>query len=753
MSALETPEPIAPSRQRKPRASDRKKTLSMIKTRWQSPDAQKKTKLARMIADAFDQVPPDGDDELTADGLGWVANVDWGGMNAGISDGIELDFNLATQAETYVKFVAKRRQPKGLKGRLETLSQLHKDMIDSWNGFDAELQAMLWNRRALGLGIFHFPHRFGWQFRNLHPCNLILPARAKLDPETWPWFAVRSDISIVELLQRFEDSAASEKAGWKMHSIAKAIEHFSKEGGAIMAGHLLTDPESYIFNLSQNDLSFSAENGDTIPGFTFYVKEWDGKISEYLLTENENIGWLFVGERRHDCMEDLISLHPLALGQTHIERIRGYGVKMLPFHDLENRVLNHACDTTLIGAGILIQGAQGDDFRRMQEDVHISGPFTYLRDGLTVQQQSFSNPAAGTIALRREFERVANVRNRSFGGAEYGQRESDESATGARLKWQERNTARTYEVARYYRNWSITWRTVWRRFTGKTLSEKDPGGKEAKILKEEMNEALITKDDLDAIKRVDARTIFGDGDPNQQFLALSDLEKDMPALPPSGQRFMRRLKFTARLRDPDMVEAALGPERLDQDKDFMEQRWRCQVEQNTFETSDTRVDLQDDDNQVIHCGEHTIFAEEVIMRVDEGKLTEQDAIGRLSRAKAHIIPHLNELSKDEIEHEAFKDFSRRWANIDNRLRQMSQHVMAQQEKAAQLAEEEKRNPKPSVKDMETILTEQAKRAAIAEESKMKAEQATIEHEARMRVLASGSTLEQSLKTLKAAEAL
>lgn len=719
----------------------------MIRRRWQSPDIQRKVRLAKVIEDACDQMPPDGDEELEADGLGWCANVDWGGMAAGIEDGVETDFNLATQPETFIKLISKK--PNASTKAFGIIERQDKLMLEDWPEWDVELQLMLRHRRSLGLGIFHYPHAFGWHFRALHPCNLVLPPRSKLNTETWPWFAVRTDINITDLLERFSDRKAANAMGWQLVNITKAIVKYAQNGGSAMVSRLFADPEGYIYDLQHNDLAFASENNMTIPGWTFYVKEFDGSVSEYILTDDDEVGWLYKGERRHKSMSKLLNLFPLALGQGYIERIRGYGVKMLPFHDLENRVLNHACDVTMIGAGMLLKGS-GADFKRMREDVHIHGPFTLISDDIEVEQRSFGNPSAGVLALRREFERLGHMRNRSFGGAEYSQRESDESATSARLRWQDRSTVRSYEVARFYRQLSIFHATRWQKMVDPDMTERDPGGKEYKEFIAELTVRGVTPDDISNIGKVRAKTIFGDGDPNNQFLALNDLKDGVGRLPASGQRVWWKMLFRARLKDDDLVEEMFGPDDPTRDREFLRQQWRCEVENNTFETSDTKQDLQDDDNHLIHAMLHTVYAEDVIGRVQEGHITEQDAIAKIMRCKPHNMQHLNLLQLDATAVVEFKDLMRRWADIDNTLRQMSQHVEAEMAKQQAQQLEELRNPKPSVKDQETILTEQMKRDAIAAESQLKMDLMNQRHAKEMEMLSRSGNVKDTMAMLAAA---
>ena len=193
----------------------------------------------------------------------------------------------------------------------------------------------------------------------------------------------------------------------------------------------------------------------------FYVREWSGRVSEHLLVNKDEIGFIYSGLDRHEPMADVLALFPLSLGQGYVERIRGYGMQMLPFHDLENQVMNHSVDVTMLASGLVLQSGQGDDWKRLRDEVHVNGPITSLPDGFTIGQQSFANPTGGLLALRREFERLGNFRNRAFGGAEYGQRSPEESATGARLRWQEANSVKTFEIARYYRQLSNFHRVRW----------------------------------------------------------------------------------------------------------------------------------------------------------------------------------------------------------------------------------------------------------------------------------------------------
>lgn len=752
IDVLEAPIPAPPNRQRKNRASNADKVLSMITSRYNDRDFQKRVRLARLVEDAFDRIPPDSEADLEADGLSWCANVDWGGMAAGISDGVETDYNLATQPETYIRMVGAVARGRVVEP-MRILEQLDKEMLDDWSEFLPELEMMIHNRRALGLGVFHFPNPHSWHFKSLHPCNLILPTRAKLNPETWSWCALKTEFEITDLLRRLSDKEASAKLGWKVENLGKAIEEFAQNGGHEIVTAINEDPERFIYDLSTDDLYFGHENNVTIEGYIFYVKEWDGSVSEHLLVNKSEIGFIYSGISRYKRMGDVLALFQLSLGQGHIERIRGYGLQMLPFHDLENQVMNHAVDVTTIASGMILSGGSGDDFRRLREEVFINGPIMTLPEGLTLTQQSFGNPTSGLLGLRREFERTGNFRNRAFGGADNSARNQDESATAARLRWQDASSVRSYEIARFYKQLGNFHFIRVMRYLRGSMKAGDPGSEEVKTMMEAAQAQGVTGEDISGIRRVVARTIFGDGDPNNQFLALMDLKEFFPKLPPSGQRLFMRMAFIARLRDVDLVNEAMGPETGERDREFAFQQWHARIENDVFEGSDTRVDPMETDNHLIHAGEHTVYVEEVVARLDRGEITEADALPRILRADAHTRPHLAALLADPFAQFEAKDMARRWADAQNRARQIAQHLEAEQQQQQAHQLEELRNPKPSVKEQETILTEQVKRQAIAEEKAAKMQQEAEFHALRMAMLKSGELTKQQAARMAEAEVL
>jgi hypothetical protein len=715
------PATAAPASKQAKRATSPQATLKMI-TQRQSELAHR-LPIYQAVEAAYDREPTDSREALEIDGLGWTCTIDWGGMKAGVDQGALVDYNLATQPETYVK-LKPRRDGQGVLDRLAAIEDADKELLDSWEPFQAELEMMVHNRRAHGLGIFHFPHPVGWHFKSVHPASLVYPANAKINVEDWDWFALCTEFKIVDLLARLEEPEPAQAIGWNLSNVRKVIAKL-KDGTSYLRG-MMADPEHYAVELKTGDLAFAAKNKSTVKGYAFYVREWNGRVSEHFVVNDEEIGFLFSGVDRHESMASCISLFPLAMGQGFVERVRGYGVEMLPYHDTENRARNHMLDQVL-ASGVVLKSMDGDDSRRGLTGMRHHGPFLFMDEGIEVAAAQLPEMSNTALKVLGEMERTRANNNQAFGGTDHAQRNSDMSATQSRILHQSNSTAESNEVARFYNQLGRFHTIRLRRTLQQDITALHPGGKAAMEMVQELTEQGVTMADFQNIKRVLPRTIFGDGNAINQWLAMEDVSKWYGSFTSDGKQAFVQRAVAARLRDPELANLLTGAgARIDQRGQA--NRWAAQMENNVFETSDTRQDLGPNDDHVIHLDVHTTYAEEVQKREDLGL---QEQFQRVHRTQAHAAVHLAELAQDMNSRELFKDFNQRWANVANWLRQVGQQLAAENERLQAEQMEEMRNPKPKVKDQELMMTEQLRRD-LMEQAEVKAEERKQKlHEAEM----------------------
>lgn len=670
----------------------------------------------QLIDDTYDRIPPPDDDPAYGQ---CSVRVNWGGMKAGADEGALTDHNLATQSDTYVKLTTHSEEP-GITKRLREIEAADKRIVDAWSGTLPELEKAFLNRRLHGYGIFHFPQPNSWHFKSVHPRDIIYPGDATFNLDDWEWFALRADFKVTDLLARLRDEEAAKLLGYQPEHIKALIEKLKKEGAT-------KDQTIQSLDETEDDLFLAHQAGNKVKGYQFFVVEFDGKVSEYHVVDDDDItGFIYKGVKRHESMAKTIRLLPLGLGKGLLRHARGYGLDMMAHHDVEDLTRNRLIENFL-NAGAVIQGTGDDDLQRLDAEMKDYGSYKVLPAGLGLSQTQFPDGSKQGLVVLSEIERSANNRNRAMGGADQMQRTGEMSATQSRLLAQQGQGAESNEVARFMVQLSgfhaLRFERVW------ASGPLDPGGdvveKERKVLERKG----ITKAVFEQISEVKARRTFGDGNPRNQFLAMSDLAPYYGRWPEAGKKLYDYQLACAALGDHDLAREVTGYGG-EIDQTAVENRWRAQMENNTFETSDTAVPLGPNDNHLVHLSEHTIYAEEVVQRVQGQIVSEADGFARLSRTKAHVSPHLSAFSQDEKSVNEFRAFMQRWAVLENEIRKLQQHLAEQQQAQQQKQLEEMRNPRPSVKDQETSMTEEIKRQSLLRETDAKI--AIMERESELR---------------------
>ena len=729
----EIEEPVAgpPKKQPKNRLHDPDTARGLIRYAQRALEPQQDGQ--RMVSEAYDRMPPDDPVDLFEDGVGHGANLCWGGMEREIDSAVSPLYNLASQPDQYVKL---RTTYEGAMGahlsphkQLDFMAQADKEMMDDWGSWHYELEKMLHFRKAYGLGIFYFRQPHGWHFSALHPGNLIYPEDAPVDQERWSWVAVRTGFDVVDLLEKLRDPKTTKAQGYDLANVREAIRLFSDSEGARWLTALDQDAEYYVENLRPNDLGFGKANNRTIPGWILYVQEWGGGISEHMVPDMDNVGYLYSGLGRHRKFSDVISLFPDTLGQGVLKRVRGLGVKTLAFHSAQDRLMNQTLDVTHLGSSMLMQGGSPDDLSRARE---ISmGPVTYLPDNVSVLQQSFSNPAQGLVALMELIDARREEGSAAYGG---GAATGDKQKTygEARMDYQEGKSLEDFDKQRFYCQLDRFHSTRFKRaFLDPIADIADPGMKGAAYAVSWASTKGLEPQTLFGIDRIRSQRLMGDGNPVNTFLALKDVAAFEGGFSEQGKRAFRIRALTARLNSRELAEEFMGTPGLD-DYDS-DQRNEAQGENAAFSVSDQRIDVGGTDNALIHAGEHTIFAEEVIARADIGEIPLESAVPQLLRVQSHMsgntaegepeAGHFEQLASDPMAADVWEAFRRRWAAILNSISHLSQNLQAKQQAEAkqqqEAAMEEMKNPTVPVKDRETAMTEEIRRQSMIRETDAK----------------------------------
>lgn len=726
--ALILPEAGGPDSQPKERLVSVGAAKAAIKSVVDSDEHQARLNGFQAVADAYERMPPDSESDLEFDGFKGLANVDWGGMQAGIDDQAEIYLNLALEPDKFCAFKSRAKGPHVGKGLLD-LSERHAKMMRQWEEIEIEFSMMTHNMAANGLGILHWPMPHSWHCQNLHPANLIVPKKAALNSKKWPWCAIVTRFEIQNLIPKLDPEVVEDakSQGWDTEVIRDAINAFRAAQGSKMDEKLDIDQ---LISRFVADGPGSIDESDGIAGFIYYVREWDGTISEYWISDQESVDKpLYKRRGRYRDMTQVIALFPAGLGDGHLMRIRGFGINSLPFHDLENRHLNRTIDAAWLAASI---GLKGDPEMLDRLSELIIGPIFNVPDDFTVEQVAFQNQTKTLVEIGQLFDQKKASRSQSMGGPIDVSPNADRTATGARLRYQEQTGARSGAISRFYRQLSMFWKTMWFRIADPGASETDPGYFESRQMLEDALREGLPVEALATIDEVVAKRVFGDGDPNNLFLALSDLVGFLGRLSPSGQRFFIRHLFNARLRNAPEVDAMLvEPE---QDDELQRQQQIAQGENADFETSNVAISVASSDNHGIHAGEHLLFAEDKITQFENKRIELEDAYLSISRVREHVLPHMQALQQDELSEPIFREYNNRFAGIDNAIKRYGQMLQAKREAEQADQLEQIKSPRPTVDQLAKVETEGLKQQLEKQRAAKLGVQDDEKHRATMRKL-------------------
>ena len=684
----------------------------------------------KLVFDAVDRVPPYDPKELADDGEEWRTNADFGDFEGQINDKVEKVNNLLTQPCPFVDLRFKRDTDPTLMERMELFNYKLHEWLMSQSAFVEEVQSTAFHMVNTGVGWVLFGVPFSWQFTCVPRSNVIYPKGAKRNFSKLEWVGFRSDFPITDLIAKLdpERSSAAAAVGWQMPVIKQVVANLKFNDNSVgNIGTLENSPEKWVESVTSQASVIASQNGQNITVYHMYTREYDGKVSWQIVhrstgavTGTPDDVVLFKSTIRYDCYSKFIVPFWLSIGSQYIEKCRGFGHRILPQCAVQNDLDCRGIDTTILSGSLMLKATGGaDDLDKAQRNIKLGSVVTLIPDDMALDQKSFSNPAQGIIALSNNLRARRAANSRVFGGPDAAQQQpTGMSATHARMVYTEATAGGGYEADRLNIAANALHNILMDRLVAiwsDPTTPKADGYDDAKAFWDDASEfCQITTKDLKQITGYKAVSLFGDGDPNQVFLALSDLASSLPALPLSSQKEALRMMIAARTRKPHLAFKWLPIGSTQADREMSLQSWRTSQEEGQFEGSDIPVPVQDDDNNLVHAESHTMYAVGVVDSWNKGSITPEVAFAKIFRCRAHTMVHLQRLAADKRLEGATAKLNKQWQGIDNMARRMQQMVQeaAQAARARQI--EELRNPKLTVKEQQDAMTAELQRQQMKE---------------------------------------
>lgn len=640
-----------------------------------------------VIQEKLDCLPPDSAQDLRADGLGHLTNVNWGSMEMSVAAASEPIYNLMCGGRHFMRFHASPRASKDalVTAGLESLAASHKEMFMGWGARQPVFEQLAHFRTAFGLGITYHPRPLDWRFESLHPRNLVYPAMATTDINSWPWAGVVTSLNVPYLLERIAKNGAA--AGWKYDGIRTAIRLFNADALQICDG-AIRRPDLYFAGYGVNDLSFNQRDNQSMPALLFYVKEWDGSISEHVILDHEEAVFLYSQPGKYKQMSDVLNLLPHEIGPGVLSKLRGLAVKQLPMHDALDRLTNHEVDLAFM-SGLIMQAAEGASLRKVHEVVF--GACVIIPPGLSVQQTSFKDTGAAARSTGASMRGLITQQGAAFGG-EVDVGEYEKSNQQFEQIYADKTALRTFQIDRLSGQMSIFCGSHWRRIMDAVASKE---AESTRMIGDAMADGL-TEPMLGEIRRVSHMTGGARGNRVNAMTGMQGSKEYWGLFTEAGKLDFARSHMAIMLDDDD------GPGRwLKRDTPtYDSQQTQEAVNENGIMHSGNPVVIAGNDSHYLHLESHTAWIEALIAACQQGQEEPQKCLAAIGVAMTHCVPemmpqppgsaapapgHLSLLSQDKSMEQAVKAYATQWSKVLNFSRQLTQQLQAEAQKAQQQA--------------------------------------------------------------------
>lgn len=355
--------------------------------------------------------------KLDEEGLGWMSNTNFRMLEADVNAGQIPYYMVFADVPQYAQVVVNlpKLTPQQNKNIGDILGAEHKTLMDQWKQFDYHMQLSIANMVKYGSGPIYFTDKEDFRFRAAQQGTVYVPDETTQDLTELALCFVYYEWEVTDLFREINHPKA-EEAGWNVANLKQVLMNACNEFSGFTRNKSW---EYWEQKLREEDVYWS----NVVPKIRTswgYVREFDGKITRFMITANWNIGstdWLYYGNREFDSWQQVI--HPFfsEIGNGNWNGVKGLGIKAYNWRDGQNRLWNRIMDAAFLGSQVLYQAQDAksaEDFQMVQ-----LGPNAIIPPGVNVIPSplvsTLDKPMSVVEAMERGLQRnVGGIRQNAL---------------------------------------------------------------------------------------------------------------------------------------------------------------------------------------------------------------------------------------------------------------------------------------------------------------------------------------------------
>lgn len=366
------------------------------------------------IQGAFDGNPPFSRQKLQSNGQLWRTNVNWMEAKALKSAALCPYYDLFASNKYYFQV----RTVLGNLDQQEAWSNYITEAFDwllkGWSGFDFNMQSMLNDMVGFGKGFLMWTDKSEWHFKYLNQFKVLVPNGTDGYSEDLEVVVIRQPYRLDQLWKPIKNPSAAEAMGWNRMATLTAIANAVPEFVTGAAG-MQWNYDQVQQMMRDHDISTGVRCA-TVQAAHTLVKEFDGKVSHYICTENgvgptqkspghpgEN-DFMCKRPSAFDGFSSIISTFFLETLDGSWNGAAGLGNQIYAPIEAKNRLRNAEVDAAFIRGAITLQAKNASATQKV--GLIQMGAFNIIPDGFDVQQSTIMGDIAGLISVQRDLDEL-----------------------------------------------------------------------------------------------------------------------------------------------------------------------------------------------------------------------------------------------------------------------------------------------------------------------------------------------------------
>lgn len=313
--------------------------------------------------------------KLEEKGLSYLSNVNNGHSRIHINRYLSSEYNLIHGVASPVK-VRIRAMGKLIDHKISrAFERAFKTVYPEWDDYYTQLDAMRQDRCVFGLGITlrTFDPKSAkpsWKFKAISPDQFLCPLTTEITQESLSKFCILHTMPAQQLWSIYNDLEDSDTKNqektesWEKEALGYILWRTSAMGSSRTDKAETSSWRNTLLDMQRKirnyDVSANSYYQDDIKLVSVYTKEWNGKWSHTMISENHTTEEpIFFKSDQYEKASDFIQIWYFEPCNKTIHSVRGLGYRIFQPVEVQNRLDNTLIDQAHLGSTVLVRTRQG----------------------------------------------------------------------------------------------------------------------------------------------------------------------------------------------------------------------------------------------------------------------------------------------------------------------------------------------------------------------------------------------------------